>query len=58
MSDFPFIISFLTAGALTLGSFLMVAFMRSILYVCAPNEILIFSGMKRVTPEGREVGFQ
>ena len=58
MSDFPIFISFLTAGALTLVIILMVAFMRSILYVCAPNEILIFSGMKRVTPEGREVGFR
>jgi flotillin len=36
---------------------LMVVF-KNLLYICRPNEVLIFSGRKHKTPDGREVGFR
>ncbi len=32
--------------------------MRNLLYVCRPNEILVFSGRRHETADGRESGFQ
>ncbi len=45
------------AGALV---FLVVLIMiiKNLLYICRPNEILIFSGRKQKTPDGREIGFR
>src|SRR5262245_13891215 len=46
------------AGA-TLGVvFLGIAIVKNLLYVCPPNEILIFSGRTRTTADGRRVGFR
>ncbi|MCE9579931.1 MAG: flotillin family protein [Deltaproteobacteria bacterium] len=45
------------AGALALVIVLTLVFSQ-LLYICRPNEILIFSGRRQVTPDGREVGFR
>jgi flotillin len=34
------------------------AAVRALLYVCPPNEVLIFSGRDHTTPDGRTVGFR
>jgi flotillin len=45
--------------ALALAVLLVLTFIvKNLLYICRPNEILIFSGRKRVTEDGREVGFR
>ena len=36
---------------------LMIVF-KNLLYICRPNEVLIFSGRRHQTPDGREVGFR
>jgi flotillin len=47
------------AAGLALGVGLVLTWIgRRLLYICAPNEILIFSGRRQVTPDGREVGFR
>lgn len=35
-----------------------VALIRNVLYVCQPNEVLIFSGRARGTAHGREIGYR
>ncbi len=45
------------AGALALVIILTLVFSQ-LLYICRPNEILIFSGRRQVTTDGREVGFR
>ena len=42
-------------GAICLLTILMVV--KNVLYVCQPNEVLIFSGRTRNTPQG-EVGYR
>ncbi len=49
----------------TIGAGVVLAFFglwmwaaRHLLYVCRPNEILVFSGRERTTADGRTVGFQ
>lgn len=45
--------------ALALGLLLVLVFIvKNLLYICRPNEILIFSGRKHRTPDGREIGFR
>jgi flotillin len=44
------------AGLGVLLTILVIA--RTLLYICRPNEILIFSGGKRMGPDGRNVGFK
>ncbi len=47
-----------TVGA-AVGVLLLLTFVvKNLLYVCRPNEILIFSGRKHDTPDGRAVGFR
>src|SRR5690349_17124959 len=42
-----------------LGVLVVLVYMaRNLLAICRPNEILIFSGRKHTTPDGREVGFR
>jgi len=51
--------SVLIGVALALGVLLVLTFIvKNLLYICRPNEILIFSGRKRITEDGREVGFR
>jgi flotillin len=45
------------AGALLLMIILMIVF-ANLLYICRPNEVLIFSGRSQTTPDGKEVGFR
>ena len=45
--------------ALALAVLLTLVFIvKNLLYICRPNEILIFSGRKHRTPDGREIGFR
>jgi flotillin len=46
------------AGLGLLVTGIMVWVSRRLLYICAPNEILIFSGRRHTTPDGRQVGFR
>ncbi|MCA9675152.1 MAG: flotillin family protein, partial [Myxococcales bacterium] len=42
-----------------LGLLLVITFVvKNLLYICRPNEILIFSGRRQTTPDGRQVGFR
>ena len=36
----------------------LVLVVKNVLYVCQPNEVLVFSGRKRRTADGREVGYR
>src|SRR5262245_10115351 len=44
-------------GALVL-LLIISALLKRILYIAAPNEVLIFSGRRHVTADGRDVGFR
>jgi flotillin len=55
--DIPPVALYGVAGAL--GLLLVLTFIvKNLLYICRPNEILIFSGRKHATPDGRSVGFR
>ncbi len=42
-----------------IGVLLFLTFViKNLLHICRPNEILIFSGRKHLTPDGRSVGFR
>jgi flotillin len=45
-------------GLAIVGAILLVWFVNSFLCICKPNQILILSGRKRKTPEGKEVGYR
>jgi flotillin len=46
------------AGSLLAAALALAAALKSLLYVCAPNQVLIFSGRSRVAEDGRKVGFR
>jgi flotillin len=46
------------AGALAVGLLVLTALLRGFLYVCRPNEILIFAGRRYQRPDGSEVGYR
>jgi flotillin len=49
----------LVGAATALAALLVLVFIvKNLLYICRPNEILIFSGRKHQTPDGREIGFR
>ena len=49
----------LVGVAAALAVLLVLVFVvKNLLYICRPNEILIFSGRKHRTPDGREIGFR
>ena len=48
----------LAAGAALAVLLVLIAVVRNLLYICRPNEILIFSGRRHVADDGREVGFR
>jgi flotillin len=45
-------------GAAVVFLLVLVVMIKNLLYICRPNEILIFSGRKHATPDGREIGFR
>lgn len=46
-------------GAVTLGAIVIcLAIIKRLMYICGPNEILIFSGRKHMLSSGRTVGFR
>ena len=46
------------AGGLGFGLLASVAILRQFLFICRPNEVLIFSGRKRQMADGSEVGYR
>lgn len=46
------------AGGLGFGLLALVAVVRQFLFICRPNEVLIFSGRKRQMADGSEVGYR
>src|SRR5262245_5903633 len=46
------------AGAALLLLLILLFVFKNLLYICRPNEVLIFSGRRQRTPDGREVGFR
>ena len=57
LGDIPLPILIGVGGGLFALMVLLLVF-KNLLYICRPNEILIFSGRKHKTPDGREVGFR
>lgn len=52
-------LSVLVGVSSALGVILLIVIAaRTLLYICRPNEILVFSGRNRTTDDGREVGFR
>ena len=45
-------------GAALLLLLILLFVFKNLLYICRPNEVLIFSGRRQRTPDGREVGFR
>jgi flotillin len=45
-------------GGAIVGAILLFWFLKSFLSICKPNEILILSGRKRKSTEGKEVGYR
>ncbi|MFZ5477784.1 MAG: flotillin family protein [Myxococcota bacterium] len=50
--------AFLGAAGVAFALLLLVAFVRMFLFICRPNEVLIFSGRKRALADGTEVGYR
>ncbi len=48
----------LIAGILILGLFVVLGIIRANLFICQPNEVLIFSGRKRRLADGSDVGYR
>lgn len=46
------------AGMAGVGFLMLIGLMRRFLYICRPNEIMIFSGSKRRMADGTEVGYR
>jgi flotillin len=46
------------AAAAVIGAAIFVAVLRQFLYICRPNEILIFAGRKHKLPDGSVVGYK
>lgn len=51
----PLFILLLIGGAAVLAVLVLV---RNVLYVCPPNEVLVFSGRERTTSSGKHVGYR
>lgn len=49
---------FVVAGILVAGLIFLIAFFKSMLQICPPNEVLIFSGRKRRLEDGTSRGFR
>src|SRR5262245_50811983 len=47
----------LSGGAVVLGS-VLIAILRRFIYICRPNEIVIFSGRKHRLPDGSVAGYK
>ena len=50
------ILALVGVGAIAFVALLLV--IKNVLYVCQPNEVLIFSGRRRETPEGKVYGYR
>jgi flotillin len=50
--------AFSTAIAVVVGVLVLVAFVKRFLYVCAPFEVLVFSGRRQRLSDGTELGFK
>ncbi len=52
------VIALVAGGGLVLFALLSAAYVSRFLHVCRPNEVLVFSGRRRRTADGRDVGFR
>jgi flotillin len=48
----------MVAFAFVIGLFVLIAIIKAFMYICKPNEILVFSGRKRKLEDGTVVGFR
>ena len=46
------------AVGITVGLLFLIGLARSLLHICPPNEVLIFSGRKHALPDGSQRGFR
>lgn len=46
------------AAAIAVGLIILYAYLRRFLYICRPNQVLIFSGRQHQLPDGTKVGFR
>lgn len=57
--DMQSLIYAITVAAIVLGAFAgLIKLVQSILYICEPNEVLVFSGRRHRTADGRDMGFR
>jgi flotillin len=52
------LVAFLGAAAAAFALLVFIAFVRMFLFICRPNQVLIFSGRKRRLGDGTEVGYR
>ena len=48
---------FIAVGSV-IGLTVFIAIVRQFLYICRPNEVLLFAGRKHRLPDGSEVGYK
>ncbi|MEZ6189209.1 MAG: SPFH domain-containing protein [Planctomycetota bacterium] len=48
----------LAGGGLLIAAFACVTAITHFMYICRPNELLVFSGRTSTTPDGRKVGYR
>jgi flotillin len=58
MDGIPWLIAPIIAFGVLALVFGAIAFVRSFLHVCEPNEVLIFSGRANKSPGGKDIGFR
>ena len=46
------------AGTFVVGFAVVILILRSFLFICQPNEILVFSGRKHTLPDGTQSGYK
>lgn len=59
MNDMQFLFTVVGGSAAALVALvLLLTILRQFLYICPPNEVLVFSGRKRTTRSGQELGYR
>src|SRR5687768_3660148 len=59
VSDLGSIVAALMGGiTFVIGVLVLIGIVKAFMYICRPNEILIFSGRKRRMADGESVGFR
>ncbi len=58
MNGISIVVVLVVAGGVLALVFGAIAFIRSFLHICEPNEVLIFSGRTNKSPGGKDIGFR